>query len=147
MHLSLSPREQIDESRRELRRVRAALDNSKSRRINSALRMPRDEYEPLSVVCKADGERSAQFPENFRCLWSYDLKAAKALAHDYQLPVTSVREVNLNNITAHIGMQTSACIVAIPVPRGRGSRWMCGNATHSTSVRDTIVDLHCIRRG
>lgn len=32
----------------------------------------------------------------------WTVKAAKALAHDYQLPVTSVREVNLNNITAHI---------------------------------------------
>ncbi|KAF7982248.1 hypothetical protein HWV62_29473 [Athelia sp. TMB] len=71
-HLPVSLREQINESRRELRRVSVGLENSESRRINSALRMPRDEYEPLSVVYKADGERSVHFPANFRSLWSYD---------------------------------------------------------------------------
>lgn len=30
------------------------------------------------------------------------VKAAKALARDYQLPVSEVREVNLNNFMAHI---------------------------------------------
>jgi len=112
-HLPVSLREQINESRRELRRVSVGLENSESRRINSALRMPRDEYEPLSVVCKADGERSVHFPANFRSLWSYDLQAAKALARDYQLPESDIREVNLNNFMSHIGMPSNARVVVM----------------------------------
>ncbi|KZP27547.1 hypothetical protein FIBSPDRAFT_1040095 [Athelia psychrophila] len=117
-HLPVSLRAQIDESRSELRRVSVGLENSESRRINSALRMPRDEYETLSVVSKTDGERSVHFPANFRSLWSYSLKDAQALARDYQLPATDVREINLNNFMAHIGMPASACIVVMP-PRRR----------------------------
>jgi len=112
-HLPVSLEDQVADSKRQFEVVRHSLINSEARRVNSVLRSPRDLGEQLATVLKADGRKSEFFPADLRSLFSYDLKMSKALAKDYGLLESEVRETNLNRFMSHIGIQFS--LIAIPL--------------------------------
>jgi len=111
-HLPVSLEDQVADNKTQFEVVKHSLINSEARRLNSSLRSPRDLAEPLTVVLKANGQKSSFFPADLTTLFSYDLNMAKALVKDYGLLESEIRETNLNRFMSHIGIQFS--LIAIP---------------------------------
>ncbi|KAJ3484039.1 hypothetical protein NLI96_g5912 [Meripilus lineatus] len=110
-HLPYSLEDQLVGSQKQLIEVKQALVNSEARRTNSNLRQD-NLNDPLEVVLRPDGTKSAVYPVNLNSLFYYSPEMLKRLLRDYSLQEDSKKEKNLNRFMSHIGIQFQL----IPIP-------------------------------
>jgi hypothetical protein len=84
-HIPPDVQEEIAASKKELDRVRLALYNSESRRLNGSLRSE-NPNEVLNTMYTSAGTVSQYYPKTLRELFTLDGKAINALMKDYELP-------------------------------------------------------------
>lgn len=100
-------KDQVEEHKLQIARVKLDLFNSEARRANSLLRS-NHLNEALHPLLLPTGEESKLFPADLAALFAMNAATAKLLVEEFGLPVCdgelSSREKNLNRFMQHIGV-------------------------------------------
>jgi len=102
--MTVSLKQQLEETNTQLNLAKTSLLNSDHRRHNSTIDISSGIDEPLKVIYKPDGKASEFWPVDLNSLFAYDSESIKKLLDDYKLPLNKVQEMNINRFMGHIGM-------------------------------------------
>ncbi|KAJ2928629.1 hypothetical protein H1R20_g8487, partial [Candolleomyces eurysporus] len=100
-HIPVSLRQQLEDTKQQLKEMKISLQNSEARTTNSEL-TETDLFRVLAVVLTPEGKESDKYPQDLCSLFAYDLATARTLVREYGLVDSEVLEVNFRRFLAHI---------------------------------------------